>query len=64
MPDCMHCGRNLESDEIALHKRIFNRGAEKFMCIDCCAEYLNIPVDMLEEKIEYFKSIGCTLFEN
>ena len=45
------------------HKKIYNRGAEEFFCIDCSSRYLNVPVELLREKIVEFKRMGCTLFE-
>ena len=30
MAHCKECGRSLTKDEIALHKKIYNRGAEEF----------------------------------
>lgn len=63
MDKCMKCDRVLSKDEIGLHKKLFNRGAEQFMCIDCIAAYLEVPKELLESKIEQFKSMGCTLFE-
>ena len=61
--DCLKCGKALTSDEIALHKKIINRGAEEFMCINCCAEYFSVTVELLEEKIVRFKKSGCQLFD-
>ena len=51
MAHCKECGRSLTKDEIALHKKIYNRGAEEFFCIDCSSRYLNVPVELLQEKI-------------
>ena len=63
MDKCAECGRALTKDEIGLHKKLFNRYASRFMCIDCCASYLDVPRRMLELKIRQFKDMGCTLFE-
>lgn len=67
MPDnkecCNKCGKPLEKDEIALHRKLFNRGATSFMCIDCIGGYLDVPRETLERKIEEFKKMGCTLFQ-
>ncbi|MEE1043240.1 MAG: hypothetical protein UH854_04680 [Clostridia bacterium] len=63
MNKCLKCGRDLTPDEIALHKKIVNRGAKTHMCIDCCAEYFGVTVQLLEEKIVQFKTQGCALFE-
>lgn len=60
---CRNCGRKLTGDEIGLHRKLFNRGADSFLCIDCCAEYFQVSVKLLEKKIGQFKEMGCTLFE-
>lgn len=62
MDVCLKCKKNLSSDEIGLHKKLINRGASEFMCIDCLAQYFNVSREMLEEKISQFKNMGCTLF--
>ncbi len=63
MSCCMKCGRLITHDEEGLHRKLFNRAAESFMCIDCCAEYLEVPAECLEEKIKEYKALGCTLFD-
>ena len=60
---CIRCGAALSSDEIALHKKLYNRAAESFMCIRCSSRYLEVTQEMLTAKIEEFKKMGCTLFE-
>lgn len=60
---CKKCGRHLTHNEIGLHKKLFNRGADSFYCIDCCAEYFEVSKELLEKKIVQFKEMGCTLFE-
>ena len=60
---CKKCGRHLTHNEIGLHKKLFNRGADSFYCIDCCAEYFEVSKELVEKKIVQFKEMGCTLFE-
>ena len=55
MMRCKECGRTLTKDEIALHKKIYNRDAEEFFCIDCSSRYLDVSVDLLRQKIVEFK---------
>ena len=31
---CKQCGRILTKDEIGLHKKLYNRGATSYFCID------------------------------
>lgn len=40
-----------------------NRGATEFLCIKCLAEYFKISEDLVREKIEHFRKMGCTLFD-
>ena len=62
MNRCFKCGRELTHDEIGLHKKMVNRGAQEFMCIDCLASDYSVSKKGLEEKIKQFKEMGCTLF--
>ena len=60
---CYVCGKeNLSKNEIGLTKKLLNKKAERFYCLDCLAEYLEVDTDFLLEKVEEFKMQGCTLF--
>jgi predicted nucleic-acid-binding Zn-ribbon protein len=60
---CYVCGKeNLSKNEIGLTKKLLNRNATRFYCIDCLAEYLEVDTEFLLAKIEEFKDQGCTLF--
>lgn len=60
---CMECGEELFADDIAIHRKLVNRGAEEFFCIDCLAEKLGCKREDIERLIEYYRSTGkCTLF--
>ena len=59
---CVICQKKLERDEIALHKKLVNRGATEFMCISCLGRHFNVSEERLREKIVHFKESGCTLF--
>lgn len=62
--DCFICGKaNLTHNEIALNKKIINRKVEKFHCMNCLAEYLEISTEDLIDKIQEFKDSGCLLFD-
>lgn len=39
-----------------------HRAASRFLCIDCLAKRFGCTRELIEEKIAYYKSIGCTLF--
>ena len=62
MSRCRECGRELTSDEIAVTKKLINRGAREFYCVSCLAKYFEVTEAVIEERIEYFKKTGCTLF--
>ena len=59
---CRICGRTLVPDECALTKKLINRGAMAFYCVHCLAAYFEVTPRDIQERIEYFKSTGCTLF--
>lgn len=59
---CKNCKRALTKDEVGLCRKLFNRGAKSFLCIDCTAAYFNVDRVLLENKIVEFKEMGCTLF--
>ncbi|MGV8027419.1 MAG: hypothetical protein AB2L18_12765 [Anaerolineaceae bacterium] len=60
---CYVCGKeNLTKNEIGLTKKLLSKGTKRLYCLDCLAEYLEVDVEFLLEKIEEFKTQGCTLF--
>lgn len=62
--DCFICGKkSLTRNEIGLNKKLIGQDVEKFHCIDCLAEYLEISTEELSEKVQDFKDTGCPLFE-
>lgn len=62
--DCYICNKeNLARNEIGLNKKLIGRNVEKFHCINCLADYLDLSVDELEERIQEYKDADCTLFE-
>lgn len=62
MSACKNCGRQLTPDEIAVTRKLINRGAKEYYCIPCLAAYFDVTPADIEERIAYFKSTGCTLF--
>ena len=61
-PACSGCGRPLTPDEIALTRKMVNRGAVRFCCLSCLADHFDVPEDTLRQKIREFREMGCTLF--
>ena len=64
MEKCRKCDSPLSRDEIAIYRRLINRGAprEEALCKSCLARELGVGVDAVDAKIEHFKKAGCTLF--
>ncbi len=62
LPVCISCSRTLTRDEVALTKKLINRGAKEFLCLSCLARHFDVPEDALKEKILQFRRMGCTLF--
>ena len=59
---CINCSKELTKNDIGMHKKMVNRGAREFMCIPCLSKYFHIPEEAIYKKIDYFKKMGCTLF--
>lgn len=62
MADCRECGKLLTSDEVAIYRRMIHREAEDYLCRECLAKFLGVPPAFIDERIAYFKRIGCVLF--
>ncbi len=61
---CKKCGRKLTTDEIGLHKKLCGKMSEQFCCITCLSEHFQVSEELLREKIEQFRAMGCSLFIN
>ena len=60
---CRACDQDItDKNTIGLNKKLIGRQVKSFLCMDCIANYLNLTVEELKEKIEEFKDEGCTLF--
>ena len=61
---CVSCGKVIaQKNEIGINKKLLGENTNVFYCIDCLADYLEVTVQELEDKIEEFKAEGCKLFE-
>ncbi len=61
---CVSCGKeNLDKNSIGINKKLLGESVENFYCLDCLAEYLDVTVQDILDKIEEFKDEGCKLFE-
>jgi hypothetical protein len=61
-PLCAQCSRQLVPDEIALTKKMVNRGTDHFYCLSCLSRHFDVTEKILREKIAEFREMGCTLF--
>lgn len=60
---CRQCGAALGGDDIAIYRKLVDRGAEDFLCIDCLAAYFKCPREEIEKRIRWYRESGnCTLF--
>lgn len=63
MKICIACGKQpLSKDEIGINKKLLGEPIENFYCMDCLADYLEVEIQDLLDKIEEFKEEGCKLF--
>lgn len=64
MLTCIQCGKQLNRNDIGFHKKMVNRGAESFCCIDCLCRHFGLTRDRAEKMIARFRQSGCTLFDD
>lgn len=61
---CVICSTEIkEKNVIGINKKLLGEDIINFYCMPCLADYLDVTVDDLNEKIEEFKDEGCKLFE-
>ena len=61
--ECISCGKkNLDKNSVGINMKLFGENIKTFYCIDCLAEYLDVTVEDIIDKIEEFKEEGCKLF--
>ncbi len=61
---CCGCRAALTSDEVAITRRLINRGTTRFYCRSCLAEAFGLTTEDVDRAISYYRRIGCTLFRN
>ena len=59
---CIRCGAVLQKDDVALTRKMVKRGAQEFLWIPCLAEHFKLTEEILRQKVEEFRAMGCTLF--
>lgn len=61
---CISCGKDeLSKNTIGINKKLLGDDIKYFYCMDCLANYLEVTVDDLYDKIEEFREEGCKLFK-
>lgn len=60
---CYLCETALNKNEVGLNKKMHGKKTERYYCIKCFANYLDVTTEDLLNKIEDFKLQGCTLFD-
>lgn len=61
--NCYVCGKeNLSKNEIGLTKKLLGKESKHLFCLTCLAEYLEVDVDYLLDRVNEFKERGCVLF--
>ena len=61
---CISCGVGpLSKNEIGINKKLLGEETSVYYCLDCLANYLEVSVNDIEDKISEFKEQGCKLFE-
>ena len=60
---CISCEKYpLTKNEVGINKKLLNAD-KNFYCLGCLANYLEVEVQDILDKIEEFKDEGCKLFE-
>lgn len=60
---CAECGCSGTNDEVALNIKLFGWQIATVRCYACLAKALSCTVMELHEKVQFYKSMGCTVFE-
>jgi hypothetical protein len=59
---CGKCKAQVDNDEIALNIKLFGKQISNVQCYHCLSKSLYCNVSELQEKVDFYKSMGCTLF--
>ena len=59
--ECARCGKALENDDIGATKKLINRGAESFLCVECLAAYFKVEPALIRKKsrISGVRAVRC-----
>ena len=60
---CVACGKGpLTKDEVGICKKLLGIDTKMFYCLPCFADFLDVTVQDIMDKIQEFKEEGCKLF--
>ena len=59
---CHNCEKELHTNEIAISMRLLGKDGRRLLCRDCIAAEFKVSSDVIDRKIQQFKSLGCPLF--
>lgn len=62
MDTCKKCGGSLGEDGRGASLKFYDRSGRDFFCVPCLAEELKCTEEYLRERIEFLRSVGCSLF--
>jgi hypothetical protein len=62
MSYCIVCKKELNGYDIGFYKKMVNRGAQEYACIDCMCPKIGITENQAWEMIRRFQKSGCALF--
>lgn len=60
---CYSCQHMVTNDEIALNLKLLGKQIAVVRCFHCLAKALACTVEDLQEKIEFYKKMGCQTFD-
>ena len=59
---CVQCKKKMHPDEEGLCQKLLGYDTETFLCLDCLALRMRVSRKSLEDRILYFRRVGCQLF--
>lgn len=62
MENCISCDKKLDSFDVGCYRKLVNRGAVKFQCMDCLASDFGWSREELDYLVQRFREQGCSLF--
>ncbi len=62
MSSCIICGKELDGYDIGFYRKMVNRGAQEYACIECMCKKIEITENQAWEMIRRFQKSGCALF--